>query len=150
MHRISAGAIIESGGRLLLVRHQRPERYDFWVSPGGGVEGAEALAEAAAREALEETGVEVRTSKLAYVEELSQPGVRHVKFWFAAVPLQGTLSVAHPEAKAEYIVEAAWLGRSELEGKTVFPPVLLGRYWQDREQGFPGVVHLPLRPMQFW
>ena len=84
-HRISAGAIVESDGRVLLVRHQRPGRYDF----------------------------------------------------------------SHHEAVAEYIVRAAWLAPEEFQGLTVFPPVLTGRYWSDRSAGFAGVVHLPLRRMEF-
>lgn len=109
-HRISAGAIVESDGRLLLVRHYRPGRYDFWVAPGGGVKGDESL---------------------------------------AASVVGGTLDTSHPEAAAEYIVQAAWLAAEELRGITVFPPVLTGRYWSDRLAGFPGVVHLPLRQMEF-
>jgi 8-oxo-dGTP diphosphatase len=150
MHRISAGAIVESGGRVLFVRHCRPGRYDFWVCPGGGVQGEEELFAAAVREVREECGLEVRVSKLLYVEELISPECRHVKFWFAGQHVAGTLSTAHAEAKAEHIVQAAWLSLAELEGKSVFPPVLAGRYWQDRKLGFPHVVQLPLRRMEFW
>jgi 8-oxo-dGTP diphosphatase len=150
LHRISAGAIVEHNGRVLVVRHHRPGRYDFWVCPGGGVQGDESLSVAAAREVREECGLEVRVSQLAYVEELINPECRHVKFWFAGQFVAGELSVAHPKAIAEHIVQAGWLSPSELEGKIVFPPVLSGQYWQDRERGFPGVVHLPLRRMEFW
>ena len=149
-HRISAGAIVEDGERILLVRHQRAGRYDFWVCPGGGVQGEEELASAAIREVREESGLQVRISKLIYVEELLSPEQRHVKFWFAAQFVSGVLTTAHPEATAEHIVQASWLSRSEFEGKTVFPPVLLHQYWQDRERSFPSVVHLPLQRMEFW
>ena len=148
-HRISAGAIVESDGRLLLVRHQRPGRYDFWVAPGGGVKGDESLEAAAAREVREETGLVVRVSKLLYIEELADAGCRYVKFWHDASLVGGTLDTSHHEAVAEYIVQAAWLAPEECQGLTVFPPVLTGRYWSDRSAGFPGVVHLPLRRMEF-
>jgi ADP-ribose pyrophosphatase YjhB (NUDIX family) len=148
-HRISVGAIVESDGRVLLVRHHRPGRYDFWVAPGGGVKGDESLEAAVAREVREETGLEVRVSKLLYIEELADPGCRFVKFWYAASVAGGTLDTSHPEAAAEYIVQAAWLAPEEFQGLTVFPPVLTGRYWSDRSAGFPGVVHLPLRQMDF-
>ena len=148
-HRISAGAIVESEGRLLLVRHQRPGRYDFWVAPGGGVTGDESLEAAAVREVREETGLVVRVSKLLYIEELADAGCRYVKFWHAASLVGGTLDTSHHEAVAEYIVQAAWLAPEECQGLTVYPPVLTGRYWSDRSAGFPGVVHLPLRQMEF-
>jgi ADP-ribose pyrophosphatase YjhB (NUDIX family) len=38
-HRISAGATAENDGRVLMVRHLREGHYDFWVCPGGGVNG---------------------------------------------------------------------------------------------------------------
>lgn len=150
LHRISAGAIVCRGDELLLVRHQRPGKYDFWVAPGGGVKGEESLAEAAAREAHEETGFMVRPGKLLYVEELINPECRHVKFWFDAELVGGSASTAHPEAAAEFIVQAAWLRPSEFAGKTVFPLVLEDRYWHDRAAGFPDTQYLPLRRMAFW
>ena len=148
-HRISAGAIVESDGRLLLVRHHRPGRYDFWVAPGGGVKGDESLEAAAAREVREETGLDASVGRLLYIEELADANCRFVKFWYAASVGRGSLDTSHPEAAAEYIVQAAWLAPEELQGITVFPPVLTGRYWSDRLAGFPGVVHLPLRQMEF-
>lgn len=148
-HRISAGAIVESDGRLLLVRHHRPGRYDFWVAPGGGVKRDESLEAAAAREVREETGLEVRVAKLLYIEELADANCRFVKFWYAASFVGGTIDTSHHEAVAEYIVQAAWLAPEELPGLIVFPPVLTGRYWSDRSAGFPGIVHLPLRQMEF-
>lgn len=150
LHRISAGAIVEHDDRLLLVRHRRLGKYDFWVSPGGGVKGSEDLAAAAVREVREESGLEVTISKLLYIEEFFNPECRHVKFWFAGQHVSGILDAGHPEAKAEFIVQAAWLQRDELKGKTVFPLVLADRYWSDRTHGFAVPVHLPLRQMEFW
>jgi ADP-ribose pyrophosphatase YjhB (NUDIX family) len=62
---LGSGAIVLSpeGDRVLMVRHKDMEG-DFWRSkwifPGGLVERGERLAEAAAREVLEETGLHVR------------------------------------------------------------------------------------------
>ena len=148
LHRISAGAIVEHDSRVLFVRHHRPGHYDFWVCPGGGVQGHESLTQAAVREVLEECGLAVRISKLLYVEELTSPETRLVKFWFAGHLVGGELSTAHPEAAAEHIVQAGWLSRSEFAGKTVFPPILAEQYWQDRDRGFPTVTCLPLRRME--
>lgn len=80
-HRISAGARVENNGRLLLVRHRKQAAYDFWVAPGGGVQGAESLLAAAEREIREETGLvvvaELTFPLLPYqseVEGVRQPG----------------------------------------------------------------------------
>lgn len=149
-HRLSAGMLVEDQGRLLLVRHVKPGAYDFWVAPGGGVQGLESLQEAARREVQEETGLDVEPQVLAYIEEMAQPEMRHCKFWFTGRLLGGTLSTEHPEARLELITAAAWLSREELQQRQVFPEVLLHRYWQDRETGFPAPIHLPLRQMKFW
>lgn len=149
-HRISAGAIVEDAGRVLAVRHVRAGRYDFWVAPGGGVQGAEELIEAVVREVREECGLQVEPMRLAYIEELLSPDIRLVKFWFTARLLGGTLSAAAPEAQSEYITEAAWLSAQEMRERTVFPPVLAAAYWTDRGAGFPAPIHLGLRRMEFW
>ena len=68
-HRISAGAITESEGRILLVRYQPSIDVDFWVAPGGGAEGTEDLPATAHRETMEETGIEIRVGQMLYIEE---------------------------------------------------------------------------------
>lgn len=147
-HRISAGVIVADGQRLLLVRHLRPGRYDFWVCPGGGVQGDESLQDAARREAHEETGLDIEVGPLAYIEELLQPGMRHCKFWFVGQVVGGELDAGHPEAAAEHITEAAWCSLDQLTGATVFPRVVRDRFWRDRERGFAAPIHLPLEAMQ--
>jgi len=149
-HRISAGIIVEHQSRILLVRNVLPGRYDFWVAPGGGVQGEEELKVAASREVREESGLEVAPRELLYIEELVQPDMRHCKFWFSGTLVGGKLSTAAAEAKAEYITEAAWLSQSEIQGKTVFPPVLASQYWEDRCQPTAWPKHLGLRQMEFW
>ena len=159
LHRISAGVIVEDQGRVLLVNHVRPGRYDFWVCPGGGVKGDESLEQAAAREAFEETGLTVQVGQLLYIEELINPQCRFVKFWFSGACTGGSLHVEHPEARAEHIQRAGWIAPSDLQADTVFPSVLAGRYSQDRqdmqdrrdgpaEPQWP--VRLPVRHMTFW
>jgi 8-oxo-dGTP diphosphatase len=149
-HRISAGIIVEHQDRILVVRHVRPGRYDFWVAPGGGVQESEELSIAAEREAREESGLEVKAGEILYIEELIQPGTRHCKFWFRGHFSGGELSTEAPEAKAEYITEAAWLTRDEIRGKVVFPPVLESQFWDERAQKVVRPIHLGLRHMEFW
>src|SRR5512143_2247708 len=51
-------------GKLLLTKR---EDFEVWCLPGGGVEDGESLAEAAIREAKEETGVDVELTRLVGV-----------------------------------------------------------------------------------
>lgn len=149
-HRIAAGVIVEHEDRVLLVRHHKPQTYDFWVAPGGGAEGSEDLLATVRREVREETGLLVEPGPLAYVEEFANPTTRECKLWFIGHFIGGEISTGQPEAVREYIVEAAWLHKGEFQGKTVFPPVLNGRYWDDKKLGFASPRYLGLRAMEFY
>jgi 8-oxo-dGTP diphosphatase len=144
-HRISAGALIVHEGQLLLARHLKLGRYDFWAGPGGGVEGNEELHEAAEREAFEETGLRVRAHTLAYVDELIDGNGRMVKFWFVADLVSGTIDLGNNPALTESIVDAQWFDRNTLPNGHVFPEVSRDRFWADLETGFAAPIKLPLR-----
>jgi 8-oxo-dGTP diphosphatase len=148
-HRISSGALVVCDGRILLVHHHRSGPHDFWIAPGGGVEGGETLEAAATRETLEETGLAVRIDRLAYIDELWAKSARVVKFWFLAEYVSGALNVADNPAGDESIVEAGWFGRGELPAGQVFPDPLRDRFWADLERGFPAPIKLPLKRSMF-
>jgi 8-oxo-dGTP diphosphatase len=149
-HRIAAGVIVETEGRILLVRHTKPGAYDFWVAPGGGAEGTEDLLATAKREVFEECGLHIEPLLVAYIEEFSSPRTRECKVWFTGRVVGGTMNSSSSEAAREYITEAAWLSRSEIEGKTVFPPTLHHEYWQDKQNGFTLPRYVGLRAMEFY
>lgn len=144
-HRISAGVLALRDDCVLLVRHYRPGIHDFWCGPGGGVEGAEQLHEAARREALEEAGIAVETGPLAYIDELVDKSGRIVKFWFLARYISGALDVTANPAEGEAISEAGWFAGNALPSGHVFPEVLRDRFWTDLDTGFPAPIKLPLR-----
>ncbi|HQR78501.1 MAG TPA: NUDIX hydrolase [Burkholderiaceae bacterium] len=149
-HRISAGVIVEDDARVLLVRHLKPGVYDFWVAPGGGALGEEDLRATAKREAFEECGLLIEIGRMLYIEEFVQPGKRTCKVWFAGRSMGGTLDCGAPDARSEHIVDAAWLTREELFGKAVFPPMLLGDYWDDKATGRTEPRYVGLRQMEFY
>jgi 8-oxo-dGTP diphosphatase len=70
--KLAAGAIFELGGGIVMIRRAIEPSYGMWTFPGGYVERGEPVEEAARREILEETGVEVRTTGL--VGLYSYPG----------------------------------------------------------------------------
>lgn len=149
-HRIAAGALVVHEGRILLVRHHKPDSYDFWVAPGGGVEGGEDLHTGLRREVREESGLIVEPERVAYIEELLTPSTRECKVWFHARLVGGELSTSAPEASREFITDARFMSRSEFAGKIVFPPVLANIFWSDLEAGFPQAKYLGVRKMEFY
>jgi ADP-ribose pyrophosphatase YjhB (NUDIX family) len=146
-HRISAGVLVEDANRILLVRCVRPGVYDFWVAPGGGVDGTEDLRAAVQREAREECGLAIEPLQIAYVEDLWNADMRICKIWFTGRVIGGELTNSAPGASAEHIVDARFVGRDEFEGKTIFPTVLRDQYWSDKAQGFASVRYLGIREM---
>jgi ADP-ribose pyrophosphatase YjhB (NUDIX family) len=82
---VGVRALIIQGDTVLLVRHRAGPRP--WGLPGGGVARYERLAEAAWREAHEETGVRVRVERLLGVYDSFHDGMSNYIAVFICAPL---------------------------------------------------------------
>src|SRR5512145_3325959 len=65
--KVVAGAILEQDGRVLLTRRSINPGRGLWTFPGGFVDFGETVTDAAVRETLEETGLEVDLTGLLNV-----------------------------------------------------------------------------------
>ncbi len=63
----AADAVIMIQGKVVLIKRAKEPFKGFWVLPGGRVDVSELLEEAVKREAIEETGIEVRVRKMVGV-----------------------------------------------------------------------------------
>lgn len=63
------GVVFDEAGRVVLVKRGKPPLEGRWTLPGGAVEAGESLADATAREVLEETGLIVEVGPLVEVYE---------------------------------------------------------------------------------
>jgi 8-oxo-dGTP diphosphatase len=70
-HSGGAGVWVQHDGAVLMVRR---EGEAAWSEPGGKVEPGESFAEAATRETLEETGIEVRITGILEVHPVTHVG----------------------------------------------------------------------------
>lgn len=62
--KVATGVVVAREGRVLLVRRNHEPQLGRWAFPSGYVDAGEVVEEAAAREVLEETGVEVAIERL--------------------------------------------------------------------------------------
>jgi len=105
---VGVGVLIRKGERYLLIKRAAEPDAGLWSIPGGLVEIGEMAAEAAAREAREETGLEVEVSKvLGVVDKIVREG-DSVKYHFViidylAIFLGGSLKAASDALEAHWV-----------------------------------------------
>lgn len=110
-----AQVVLLDEGLILLARHERGN-HPYWVLPGGAVEEGETAAEAAVREVREETGLEIRVTRLLFVDgpRIEPPVViRQPRHTFLGEIVGGDLHpVVEPDGGTEakgHLVGSAWM-----------------------------------------
>lgn len=141
---ISAGALILQDQRVLLVHHYRPAAFDFWLPPGGGLEGEESIFACAQREAFEETGLQVTPGRIVYIQEFVEPGYHFCKFFILCQAMPGEVTLEHKGAGEHHLVDARFWAKAEVGAITTYPEVLQEQFWTDMAAGFPVVRYLGL------
>lgn len=116
---VRCSTIIFRGQELLLV-HRARNGADDWVLPGGTPRPGESMAACARRETLEETGVSVQPTRVAFVLEALKPGSsrRTVDLVFLAIGSSGS----EPES-AEPDLEARFVPLAVLSELRMRPPL---------------------------
>lgn len=100
-------------GYILLIRRGNPPFEGMWAFPGGFIETNEELADAAARELEEETGLRVDPEVLALVCTEGSVG-RDPRFRTVSVVYHTVLARCENVKGADDAVEAKWFALAEL------------------------------------
>ena len=104
--KVAVGTIIrDDQGHIVLVRRAIEPGYGKWVFPGGYVDRGEEVKVAALREALEETGLEIRLDRLINV--YSYPGRAPVIIVYAATMTGGCLGCDEEGLEARFFAPEA-------------------------------------------
>ena len=152
--RVRVGALVfddpDAPGAILLAEHRglwSPE--PFWTCPGGGVEFGESLAEAFAREAREEAGLDVAMGPVRYTLDFVRPPLHAVSFYAEARLVSGDVRDARlgsdPELApdAQILRSLRWVDLADVPRLAVVPAPVAARLARDAAAGFPdGTVYL--------
>ncbi len=112
---VGVGAIIFSGGNVLMARRGKAPGNGNWSVPGGALELGETLEEACKREVLEETGLTVDiVSRCAVLDRITRDGWDRVQYHYVLIdfvcrPAGGTLRPGSD------IADAKWVALGSLE-----------------------------------
>jgi len=107
--KVAAAVLVVQDGRVLLVRRVNEPFRGMWTLPAGFVNGGEDPAEAAARECLEETGLNVRVTRVFdIVSGREHPRGADFVIVYQAEVISGQME-ADDDADA-----VEWFGREEL------------------------------------
>ncbi len=121
-HTERTRVVLRAEGKILLVRVWHGP--GGWSLPGGGLHRGETSLQAAARETLEETGLEIATEAL---QDLGLKAYAHAGLVFTSRYYSADLPVAlRPTAGLPEVLDAKWILESELRNIRLMPDVRQG------------------------
>jgi len=111
---VGVGAIIIEGDCVVLVKRGHPPLAGEWSIPGGVLEMGETLRQAAAREALEETGLTVEVGELLGVyDRILRDADERTRYHYVLIDFLCRRIAGDPEAAGD-AADARWFGRGEI------------------------------------
>lgn len=115
------GAVIVDRGRVALVRRGKHPKKGAWSIPGGLVKLGEPIAEAVAREALEETGLDVEPQDLVELGEGIYPDDRGEIRYHYVIADYLCLVVSGELKAGSDALEAVWVAQRDLHRYSLDP-----------------------------
>jgi ADP-ribose pyrophosphatase YjhB (NUDIX family) len=140
--RLRVSALLRWQDRILLCRQEKPGK-EYWLLPGGGVDGGESLTEALQRELAEELSIAADDlhfeGPIAVADSIAPkwtPGEKHVVHIIFGVDLSNR-SLEDVETRDAAVRGARLFSLDELEEIVVHPPIK--RFLQRWQPGDPAV-----------
>lgn len=141
--------ILDEDKRVLMVRQQH-EGKNIWMVPGGAIEAGEDSLQAAEREVLEETGLQVKIGKLIWhVERVTEEGQQRFVNFFLGQIVKGELALGEdPELAqdAQVLREVCFMSREKMCGlEVLYPEYLKDELWRFLEEDYYGYNAFKIR-----
>lgn len=121
---VGVGVLIRDEERYLLIKRAAEPDAGLWSIPGGLVEVGEKVAEAAVREAREETGLEIGIiDVLGVVDKIMRDGTDKVKYHFVIVDYLAALKGGSLEPASDAL-DARWVKAEEFPNYELSPTLV--------------------------
>ena len=112
---VGVGVVVWRGDQILLARRGRAPRLGQWGLPGGAQETGETLFEAARREVLEETGIEIRpTAIVTAVDGIVRDTDGRVEYHYTLIEVSAEWISGEAAAQSD-VADVRWVGLEEGE-----------------------------------
>jgi 8-oxo-dGTP diphosphatase len=113
---IAVGVVVMRDGKMLAIQRGREPGKGFWAVPGGMVDLGETAREAAAREAKEETCLDVEVGEVFWVADaIGRDDEGRVRYHNVVVDFLATASEGEAVC-ADDAMDARWVGPDDVEG----------------------------------
>ena len=121
---LAVGVIVFKEDKVLLVRRGKAPAKGLWAIPGGSVKLGETLKDAAEREIIEETGLQVRAGASVYsFESIERDDDGDVQFHYYIVDLEAEY-ISGEITPGDDADDAAWMTVADLKVNDVHPRTL--------------------------
>lgn len=127
---VGVGAVVIYNAKVLLVQRAKPPYVGQWCIPGGKIKFGESLQQAAEREILEETGIQIKAGEPVYTFDIIESKNDETAIHYVVVDLQADYVAGSIKAGGDAL-DAAWFSKSELEHDDiqVLTRDFLKRWW---------------------
>ena len=129
--KIASRALIIQDNKIAVLYSKE---YDFYVTPGGGVENDETLKEACIREAKEEAGLIVKPIKQFAKLECHYPRIKIIHNYFICELVETVDHRSLTEQELDQDLELQWMDLDEVRmAFSSYSPVVKYDAWMQRE-----------------
>lgn len=116
---VGVGAIVQKGGKVLLVKRGVEPSLGLWAVPGGTLKLGESMRHCAERELFEETGVTAQAGECVYTFDFVERDAQgKIKYHFVVVDFAAKYISGEPQG-ADDALEARWFAPGELKNIAV-------------------------------